>query len=521
MRLLIVDDDYQIREGMKNGIEWETTGISEVETCGDGLEAMCAVADKLPDMIIADIQMPGMTGLEMIRRVREISSETKVIFISAYSTFDYCQQALRLGANDYVLKPIEMDEFMEVIRRNIYAWKQEKKKISQYKQMMIGEMAQKIYEKTDDADELSFYDMLPEQFPFMTTGYFITTLVRIECNEQLDEQFKKEQFKKEALEALCYHVRDKLGVVTEVEAGYVCLSPGNNSALATVYLQNHIKKLLLEWNQIYEEKYGSISAGISGSHGKNGFLQGYCQACETAERLFYQEKGTVLVFDPGRIQREFSAEEWEQIKDIAKKKAIKKDFLSEQILIDEFASQARRVSLTPQIFRKKLLAYYWELCRKYREMEEVDSLRSELENCQNARVCVEKLKGRLESQIWSHHQHLEQRKQYSHTTKLAIEFMERHYAEQITVVWVAQEMGKSPNYFSSLFKKETGCSFSQYLNGIRLDRAKWLLLQTNMQVAEIVEAVGYADYIYFSQLFRRRFSCSASEFRLKNDSDSE
>lgn len=102
---------------------------------------------------------------------------------------------------------------------------------------------------------------------------------------------------------------------------------------------------------------------------------------------------------------------------------------------------------------------------------------------------------------------------YSHTVRLAIEFMNLHYSEQITVGDVAETVKKSPNYLSSIFKKETGLSFTKYLNVLRLEQAKWLLLQTNRQISEIYEAVGYTDYIYFSQLFRKQFGCSASEIR--------
>ncbi|MBC7960598.1 MAG: response regulator, partial [Vallitaleaceae bacterium] len=119
MKLLIADDEAQTRLGLVNGINWESIGIREVFMAEDGLEALELVSHHHPEIIITDIRMPGVDGLQLSREALKIDSEIKIIIISSYSEFEYAKQAIQMGATEYFLKPIDIDALLSKVSESI------------------------------------------------------------------------------------------------------------------------------------------------------------------------------------------------------------------------------------------------------------------------------------------------------------------------------------------------------------------------------------------------------------------
>ena len=119
MKLMVVDDNKQVREGISLGIDWNEYGISKVRAYEDGAKARDDLVDYCPDIVIADIRMPNLDGLELLEEVRKENQKCRYILLSAYSEFEYAQKALRLGADDYILKPVKPRELVELVMKNI------------------------------------------------------------------------------------------------------------------------------------------------------------------------------------------------------------------------------------------------------------------------------------------------------------------------------------------------------------------------------------------------------------------
>ncbi|MGO4543108.1 response regulator, partial [Paenibacillus sp. 2TAB19] len=117
MKLLIVDDDEQIRSGMEQGIDWAALDIEEVVTASNGLEAMIQFTEHMPEIVVTDVRMPGMDGLELLERIKEIKSETRVVILSGYNEFEYLKKAIQLDAVDYEMKPIRVRNFIALIQK--------------------------------------------------------------------------------------------------------------------------------------------------------------------------------------------------------------------------------------------------------------------------------------------------------------------------------------------------------------------------------------------------------------------
>lgn len=116
MKVLILDDDTQIRQGLQYGIDWESLGIDEVQSCGDGLSGLRIAEEIKPDIILSDVRMPGMDGLSFLHQVKAVLPAAKVVLISGYDDFEYLQKAVKYNADAYELKPVKLLRLIELIR---------------------------------------------------------------------------------------------------------------------------------------------------------------------------------------------------------------------------------------------------------------------------------------------------------------------------------------------------------------------------------------------------------------------
>jgi two-component system response regulator YesN len=115
VKLLILDDDIQIREGIKNGVDWASLGFEEVRSAGDGFAGLAAAREMAPDIVLSDVRMPGMDGLDFLREIKELFPRVKVILISGYDDFKYLQKAVRYGADAYELKPVKIQNLLRLV----------------------------------------------------------------------------------------------------------------------------------------------------------------------------------------------------------------------------------------------------------------------------------------------------------------------------------------------------------------------------------------------------------------------
>lgn len=147
MKLMILDDDVQIREGIQFGIDWKSLGISEVKSFGDAVSALEELEEFSPQIILADIRMPEMDGLEFLRRVKTKRGSVKVILISAYSDFEYCQRAIQYGAAGYELKPLKVGRLIQTIQETVNQIREEevgrenyRKYVDTYREKVVEEL---------------------------------------------------------------------------------------------------------------------------------------------------------------------------------------------------------------------------------------------------------------------------------------------------------------------------------------------------------------------------------------------
>jgi len=117
--VLLVDDDSHVREGLRDFMQWDELGVSKVVEACDGVEALEKVKEIIPHVVITDVRMPGMDGIELARQISDTAPEIKVILLTAYSEFSYAQQAISYGVVDYILKPTNLEKLSAAVKRSI------------------------------------------------------------------------------------------------------------------------------------------------------------------------------------------------------------------------------------------------------------------------------------------------------------------------------------------------------------------------------------------------------------------
>lgn len=348
VKVVIVDDEKMIREGLTRTIPWNDMGVEVVGTAGNGQMALEIIREKKPHIVLTDIRMPKMDGLQLLQRVREENSKIKVVMLSGYDDFSYAQQAIKYGASDYLLKPINAEDLQKLIKKLVKTFEEE-----------IFEDLSYIKIKKDIEAEL---------------GQYITA-IRL---GNRDTAF-----------SLLNKLSDKL----------------TNQLLA---------------NDQFYKLYMEIINSVLQTLDEDGF--------KLTEEL-------------------------------------REEYLKSFI---ELFNSADGEELVKWLYR------FTDKVAGYVENNKGDS--------------------------------------YSFVIKKALEYIEQHYKEELSAQKVAEAVYLSPNYFSHIFKKIRKESFTDYLNKIRVEKAKMLLTTNLYKVYEVSDMVGYSDYKYFSSVFKKLVGVSPTQY---------
>lgn len=504
MRLMIVDDDDQIREGMAYGIQWENIGITDVQCFRNGKEALDAMQKEQFDIVLTDISMPVLSGIDLMKEVRERKEDVSFILISGYKEFEYAQAGLKYGAEDYILKPIHLDELIEIVSK-VVRKKQKLEKESAHR--TAGEKAEKermlrrmIHGKSD-AGEIR--DFLKTSCGFSRIHALIGTVIRDDTAQVRigTENGTRTLIIKKMMEYLAGYPY----IEAAVDGNEIfLLTDVPDSTLRVVHLQNQIQRMMSEVNR--ETETGSFSAGIS----EIGYPQDISALYEDARRAL-EEKW----FEPDR-KCFFS-------RDSRKRKDRKMEQGEWNAAVEKCIREGDAKGLDQQIKegREELFHCRKETVQQF-TVKNLMYIGNRLEKADTDENVQEKIYG-AESfaevmDLWEDTLRMaaaacDESRKYSREVVQALSYVRNHYAEKITGEQIAEELEISYGYFSHLFKKQIGISFVKYLNKYRMDKAEELLKNTNLKVYEIAEKVGIPEYIYFAQVFRNVKGVSPTDIR--------
>lgn len=531
INVLIADDEYHIREGIHATIPWIELEIQSVGTAVNGTDAWNQINRLTPDIVILDINMPEMDGLELAQRIRNEYKDMQIIFLTGYDDFDKAKKAIKLGVTDYLLKPVAYKELCHALEKAANHIK-EKRSSQKY----INNLKERVLEVKEFTVDKILIELLNKQRSYHETIQILTenginfalhtayTVISMEIDHyqnviQLwsieERKLHRYAFRKTAEEVielfgsgvvLIEHV-GKMTLI--VNSGY---SAGDQRGInVIVHVAEELQKKFLEFFHL------SISIGVGDIREHPEQVPAAYQ--ESIQALEYKAiLGTKSIIYYGLIEPHAASEKQILNKELyllselrIGNESVIEDTLSKVIqqLKGRSISEAKIISTQLMIFAMRMI--------QEKELEEgsleVRDSFSDIYKADTVSSVVEIVSNYFSSIVL-----FIKKQHYSGNPRViedAKQWIRDHISEDISLNKLANHLHMSPNYFSTLFKQATGETFIEFATRTRFDLAKQLLLKPEKKIYEIAEKVGYTDANYFSIAFKKSEGITPSQFRAR------
>lgn len=518
---IIVDDDFLVRSYLKQLRAWEKAGFEITADVRDGEEALNAVEELQPDVVVTDISMPLMDGIELIRQLRQGRQNPYIIVLSCHDDFEYVKEAMRLGANEYVLKNTLNEETLyDMLKKAAQQMegmqKQARKEDQTQRLIKMGSQSLKFhYFNGILAGSLTGERKEEKRIEAGITGKYVNSAVistfipgwaglRGEHPALELEQYSQGFLQRliERLELLPGPESRYVEVVYLGE-GVFCCFLDMSDIRRTSLMKQRLTSAASACFQCCQDETFSFAVGVSSiCFGEEGIRQAYQQAREMMKLSFYED-GEILYYDGQPVssgELPISAEQLlNQIQELAEGRRydemesafeqVVKDFrgaLTDAHLVIHWlkdVNQKLGVEKNPEFYGSIVSAnQLLDVCREYRML-----------------LASENRK--------------EVPKGVSAVIRRVIDYLHLHYKEQIGLTEAAEEVSLNSAYLSYLFKQEMGIGFSNYLLDIRIESAKVLLENTNYKIKDVAAEAGFNDYHYFSKAFKKQTGHSPADYR--------
>lgn len=528
--VLLVDDEPEIREGIIKKIDWNTYGFEIIGSAENGRDALEIAEQKRPDVVMTDVMMPFMDGLQLGEALMRKMPSTKLIMFSGADDFEYVQKALKIKAVEYVLKPIDAVEFSETLTKvkemldTEYEEKRNMENLRQHyidsipvfkEQFLMGLMDGRVtYEELEKKAGIGQLDL-------DAWGYTIG-LLQMDSNQ---EEKVKHLFKNHDEALVPTTLKQMTDEILEPYGKFASCYYGNMvGVVASLYDSRDVYRLIEGMDQVcksMERVYGLTVTGGIGKICKSPMELRYAKK-EAQTALSYKVSiGSGQAIYLGDVEPEKNAFlQFQGPDETALVAAIKlgnEEEIHDQInyifrrLKDNTLSinQLKVYMIEVKVSFIKLLQYYDMRPELLFESQDTFQMSDEL-------VSLEEVRSWMLSKSLQMSQLIKESRSSSQsaiTTKAKEYVLENYADDKLSVDYMSQILHVSPSYFSSLFKKEMGVSFITYLTNVRMDKAVELLDTTDDKSYMIAEKVGYPEANYFSYVFKKHFGISPQRYR--------
>ena len=515
--VVLADDEAVILDGIKRLIDWSKFDCEGVAEATNGQDLFTFIEQKRPQIVISDIKMPKMTGLDVIKECKEREYETKFIFISGFQEFKYAQSAIQYGAVDYLLKPVAPDNLREAIKKAISnitdmaaadLFKVHKDDLQEaFSNANSGAefIEKELYEKFSEMDinldgklmtGASFMVLMPED---EEVAFEMQELRRFTVYNKLQNAFHDA----------------KTGFVIKKETKSLHLIIVTNSGV------NITEEVVLPVKRAVEEETGiKLCVGIGFSTENLKLLTQTYKSARFAVELYYFNEMDVVKFDDVNREYDVSFDDFNDMVEKAKRDLILREptfldrienalDLAERIHFGNRYALANRCLLLAAKLTETLTQYGFmsddAAANEQNTLQEIIRLTPTWRELRER--FLEYYKGMMEGTA--------QKAKEKDPTEIAEAklYIKEHYKDEIALKDIAAAVHVSESYFSTLFKKTTGENYKDYLRRMRMGEAIRLLINTDMKTYEIAYEVGYRDARRFADVFRGIYGMSPMEYR--------
>ncbi len=513
IKLLVVDDESATRKGIIKYVNWSELGVHLVEEAKDGIEGLEIAREFHPNIVISDIKMPGMNGIEFATNLRALFPETRLIFLSGYSDKEYLKAAIHLSAVSYVEKPLDLGELKDVIKKavTLYIEDQNKKTaLSEGLPLIRKNIVFKLIGRKTLPEEL-LKDLQIVNVPFKVDGLFTVIIIKANFNPDTDPNV--------IINKIGNCLYDIIHICAEKNGSYVIIvsdinSIGRNKRISTILekLGTHIK----EYSSANIDLFCAVGAPVKGMV---QIHESYETACLALQKVFFQGYGKIVFYENEALRfisfdQDITANFLELIQDEKKDEVI--GFI-EKLCREICVNQGTLVDKVKSVFFKLSLVLFREAEKRGLQLNNYSG--SEEKNIweliSNFET-LEDIKGYVIGNIIMFFEGIKSLESFSRSILKAMDYIRRNYfAPDLSVKLLSEHIYLTPTYLSSLFKKETGMTISEYIIKVRIDKSKELLLDPQIKLFEVAKKVGYNDANYYSKAFSKQTGMTPSTFREK------
>jgi len=526
--IIIVDDEAEVREGIRGRMNWAEIGYKCIGDYENGIEALDAIERLKPDVVLTDINMPFIDGLELTRQVARRFPHIKMLILTGYDDFEYAQQAVKLKVQDFILKPITSQELAGVLTKMKLQLDEERSKYKdlQRLQQLLQESFPLIKERflerlvttvlpaTEYRQKLDYYQLR------LQSGFYVVMTIDV---DQLDTKYSMED--REILHFACFNIAQEMASARAHTVAFrnrenqcVLICGDTESALLLESAQQLAEEIRFSLDY-YLKVMASIGIGTLAEKLEE-LPSSYSSSLAALDYRLMLGSNRILHIGDIEFQpasQEHSIQEYEH-HIIRMIKTGTKQEVEEGVaaLIASLKASNMKISHCYLMVQRCIVSIITTLeelgCNvddvfgaevnpiiKVYDYKTLDEIEEWLK--QGCSIAIQKL---LDSRS---HYRLQQMKK-------AESYIEQHYMNpDLSIKEVCREVHMSSSYFSSLFKQSTSRSFVEYLTQYRMSKARELLKFNDMKTFEIASLVGYVDPHYFSVIFKKYTGETPTEYR--------
>ncbi|NLJ90509.1 MAG: response regulator [Clostridiales bacterium] len=482
--VLIVEDEKMIRKGIKAMVQRSGVPVDVIIECNNGLMALDILKNQNVDVMFTDIRMPKMDGIELVKEVQKLKHKPIIIAISGYDEFSYAVELLRMGAREYILKPVDRNTIRDILERFDKEIKDKKEKHNEIHQILHNQLKLLILNKNISLHEI---DIITKEYDycFSNTPYVICCVPKSNNSDYDSKQ-------------------------------YIFLNDVNNTDIYIVPEKN-IRYLLL--NEL-KDKY----VGISSSHkGIDSLGIAYKEAIQARKLAFLNCDGYYQYQEDKMGRYSVKEEVTENSAEVVQKLM---EAISQKIGTDKYNIAIKEIErlkyntirgkYTIDSLSTNISILIDEILKLYQNVLDIeDETLFGLKDCLsypsiedyfNTLISwVEKLGKEINTEFEDYTN--------KHKIHTAIKFIKENYNKDLNMAVVSNYVSMNYSLFSYVFKEYTGHNFVHYLKNLRINEAKILLEDTNLKVNEISQQVGYNNEKHFMKIFKETCGVSPSEYR--------
>jgi two-component system response regulator YesN len=525
--LLVVEDEEMIRNKILNNVDWHEVGFSQVFSAENGLDALDIINRNQIDLLIADIQMPVMNGIELIKELKKQGRQIKVIIISGHAEFEYAWESIRLNVSSYLLKPFQTVNLVQVVTETLAELT-----LEQNRQAEIESLRQQLQQNLTNLQIKFLTDLLNNNFSGnIADNLHYLQLAWMKERDYLVGVFKIDHFP--AISNIAAGEVEYLGNLTIFQwinhflsgqqLSFYLINYSLNKIVAVFFNEQALVLPVLERliGQIEPKLNCQLTIGVGDSFQDLrdlpiSFKQAMAAvrlSCIHGKSILYTYNDLSLdskaynkllyLIGEDRLYHHLQVGDFEEIQLVLAEilQEIKKSRLQMEaigILINNMMLLSNKTINELGIHPEEI---FGEDFTPFFDIEIINDI-SQLE------ASLYKYFETISVYIRCKHQ-----KQNEQMISQIIGDLNKNYCENISLTNIAKKLNVSCGYLSLQFKRYTNQNFIDFLTNLRMQKAKELLKNSKLKVYEIGEKVGYSDAFYFSAAFKRAIGVSPSDYR--------